>query len=59
MDPRCLPASSNWPAKWPGHVFGWLLQVCYDSEGQLIRGPTLCRNQKPKYGDSIDPPGGP
>jgi phosphohistidine phosphatase SixA len=31
VDASKLPPESHWPSPpWPGEVFGWLLQVCYD-----------------------------
>ncbi len=54
-----LPSSSNWPSKWPGHVFGWVLQLCYDDNGTIIPNQTICFNQKLMFDDhGNDPPGG-
>ena len=47
-----LPPESHWPASyWPGHVFGWLLQLCYDHHGKIDPARTVCINQKLMYGD--------
>ena len=54
-----LPSTSNWPTKWPKSVFGWLLQICYDSSGDVITDHTMCINEKLMYDDSgQDPPAG-
>lgn len=47
-----LPPSSNWPGpKWPGQVFGWVLQLCYDGNGNIVPSQTVCINQKLMYDD--------
>jgi hypothetical protein len=47
-----LPPESHWPAKpWPGKVFGWVLQLCYDADGDLVPAQTVCLNQKLMYDD--------
>jgi hypothetical protein len=46
-----LPASSNWPAKWPGDVFGWLLQVCFDGSGNIVTADTFCISEQLMYDD--------
>ncbi len=46
-----LPKSADWPAKWPGEVFGWVLQLCYDAEGGLRHKHTFCLPQQLMYGD--------
>jgi phosphohistidine phosphatase SixA len=52
VDASKLPAESHWPSPpWPGEVFGWLLQVCYDTDGNLIPSQTLCINQQLMYDD--------
>jgi hypothetical protein len=54
-----LPASANWPATWPGHVFGWVLQLCYGADGALDLGQTVCLNQQLMYDDyGQQPPDG-
>lgn len=55
---RKLPPSSNWPSKWPGSVFGWVLQICFDSSGNVIPDQTICINEQLMYDDhGQDPPG--
>jgi phosphohistidine phosphatase SixA len=52
VDPNKLPPGSHWPSPpWPGEVFGWLLQVCYDANGNLIPSQTFCINQQLMYDD--------
>ncbi len=47
-----LPPASNWPTPpWPGEVFGWLLQICYDNAGKIIPTQTICLNQKLMFDD--------
>ena len=47
-----LPKSSNWPGrKWPPQVFGWVLQLCYDGNGNIIPAQTVCINQKLMFDD--------
>ena len=54
-----LPSASNWPTSWPGDVFGWLLQLCYDDKGAIIPAQTICINQKLMFDDhGKDPPTG-
>lgn len=57
VDGSTLPKASNWPSTWPGGEYGWLLQVCYDGNGNLIDTQTLCINEKLMYDDQDDPPG--
>ena len=58
VTPGLLPPQSNWPTKWPGTVFGWLLQLCYDAQGNLIPTQTVCLNEQLMYDDwSKNPPG--
>ena len=53
-----LPPASNWPTSWPGDVFGWLLQLCYDDKGAIIPAQTICINQKLMFDDhGKNPPG--
>lgn len=52
-----LPPASDWPTKWPGTEYGWVLQLCYDGNGNLIISQTLCINEKLMYDDQNDPPG--
>jgi phosphohistidine phosphatase SixA len=52
VDADKLPPESHWPSPpWPGEVFGWLLQVCYDADGNLNPSQTLCINQQLMYDD--------
>jgi hypothetical protein len=52
VDANRLPPESHWPSPpWPGEVFGWLLQVCYDADGSLIPSQTFCINQQLMYDD--------
>lgn len=47
-----LPPASHWPTKpWPGKVFGWVLQLCYDGDGNIIPTQTICINQQLMYDD--------
>jgi hypothetical protein len=46
-----LPPQSNWPSKWHGKVFGWLLQISYDSQGNIMPTQTFCLNQQLMYDD--------
>lgn len=57
VHPKKLPKASNWPSKWPGSEYGWLLQLCYDSNGNLMNTQTMCVNEKLMYDDQNDPPG--
>lgn len=53
-----LPPSANWPAKWPGEVFGWVMQLHYGGDGKLVPAQTLCLNEELMFGDcGQDPPG--
>ena len=48
--------SSTLPSKWPGHVFGWLLELSFDANGKLS---VSVANQKLMYDDhGNDPPAG-
>lgn len=52
VDSTRLPSQSNWPkSTWPDKVFGWVLQLSYDSSGSLIPEQTLCINQRLMYND--------
>lgn len=55
-----LPPKSNWPTPpWPGKVFGWVLQLCYDGDGNIIPSQTICINQQLMYDDyGKNPPTG-
>lgn len=55
-----LPPSSSWPAKWPGDVFGWVLQLRYDAGGALVPAQTVCVSEQLMYDDcGQQPPGSP
>jgi phosphohistidine phosphatase SixA len=50
--PDDLPPASNWPSPpWPSDVFGWLLQLCYDDNGNIIPTQTLCINEQLMFDD--------
>ncbi|HEX5706995.1 MAG TPA: hypothetical protein VFX96_06850 [Pyrinomonadaceae bacterium] len=54
-----MPKEANWPAKWPGDVFGWVLLLRYDAEAKLRHKHTFCLPQRLMYDDyGQDPPGG-
>lgn len=51
--------AKNWPTKWPGDVFGWLLQIVFDSKGEINYSQTFCLNEKLMYDDhGQNPPDG-
>lgn len=54
-----LPPASNWPAKWPGDVFGWVLQLVYGADGTLTTAQTVCLSQQLMYDDCGQQPPGP
>lgn len=56
LKPAQLPPASAWPAKWPCEVFGWLLQIVYDGDGNA--DPTWVRaiSEQLMYDDTADPP---
>lgn len=52
VDASKLPPQSNWPAPpWPGEVFGWLLQLRYDDNGDVLGSQTICINEQLMYDD--------
>ena len=55
-----LPPASNWPTPpWPKDVYGWVLQLCYDADGNIDPSQTICLNQKLMYDDhGKNPPAG-
>jgi hypothetical protein len=57
VDASKLPKASNWPPSWPGSEYGWLLQLCYNGDGDLVDTQTLCINEQLMYDDQNDPPG--
>ena len=55
VDQPALPPGSCWPSKWPGTVFGWLLQICFDSSGKPKPTWVRCLNEKLMPDDTQDP----
>ncbi len=53
-----LPTTSNWPVKWPGSVFGWLLKIYFNPDGTIHRSSTQAINEKLMADDTIDPVAG-
>lgn len=59
VDASQLPEQANWPPSWPGDVYGWLLQLCYDASGQLDASQVVCINEQLMYDDcGRNPPDG-
>jgi hypothetical protein len=57
--PHKLTKHARWPHRWPNHVFGWNLQLRYDTGGQIIPDQTTCFNQRLMHGDhGMEPPNG-
>lgn len=54
-DCKNLPQSSNWPLRWPGEVFGWLLKIYYKSDGTLHYEQTQAMNEMLMPDDTVDP----
>jgi hypothetical protein len=56
--PSDLSPDSTWPPEdgWPGGVFGWVLQIRYDSNGKVLVDWTRCFNQHLMPDDTTDPP---
>jgi hypothetical protein len=54
-----LSTASTWPAQgtWPGDVFGWLMQMCYDANGAADGDWARCINEHLMPDDKTDPPG--
>jgi hypothetical protein len=50
-----LPPASDWPQKWQGSVFGWLLQMYYKADGTLDHKLTQTINEKLMPDDTVDP----
>lgn len=53
--PAALPAKSDWPAHWPGTVFGWLLKIYYKQDGTLHHGETQAINERLMPDDTATP----
>ena len=53
--PESLPSSSNWPDKWPGEVFGWLLKLYYDDHSALQNQQSQAINEHLMPDDTVDP----
>ena len=49
--PSALPKSATWPAQWPGDVYGWLLLLVSDDQGNVDTSATRCINQKLMHDD--------
>lgn len=43
--------AGTWPTKWPGDVFGWLLQITFDANGSINYKQTFCINEKLMHDD--------
>jgi hypothetical protein len=56
VDPAQLPAASAWPSKWPGDVFGWVLQIVYDANGNADPAWVRAFSERLMYDDTTDPP---
>lgn len=54
-----LSPDSAWPAEnsWPCEVFGWVLQIRYDSNGTTDAEWVRCINERLMPDDIVDPPG--
>jgi len=50
-----LPPSSNWPAKWNGEAFGWLLKIYFKQDGTIHHSSTVAVNEHLMPDDTIDP----
>jgi hypothetical protein len=53
-----LPATSNWPANWPGSIFGWLLKLYYRIDGVVDRNATQAINEGLMPDDTVEPVAG-
>ena len=59
VDRSALPPSATWPKQWPGDVYGWLLLLVSDDQGNVDTTATRCINQKLMHDDhGQDPPAG-
>ena len=43
--------AGTWPTKWPGDVFGWLLQINFDGNANINYKQTFCINEKLMHDD--------
>jgi hypothetical protein len=50
-----LPSSSNWPAKWPKGVYGWLLKIYFKADGSIDLQNTQATNQNLMPEDTVNP----
>lgn len=57
VDPTKLPSTANWPPSWPGSVYGWLLQISFDGNGNVQPSQTFCINEALMHDDTEAPPG--
>jgi hypothetical protein len=57
VDPSKLPATADWPASWPGSVYGWLLQISFDGNGNVQPSQTFCISEALMHDDTEAPPG--
>lgn len=49
---KALPPGSNWPpSSWPEDVYEWVMQVCFDTDGNLDTAYTMCLNEQLMYND--------
>jgi hypothetical protein len=53
-----LPPTSNWPSKWHGDVFGWVLRLVFDNDGKIVQSQTVCESQMMMFDDNGQPPPG-
>ena len=57
VDPGKLPSTADWPASWPGSVYGWLLQISFDANGNVQPSQTFCISEALMHDDTEAPPG--
>jgi hypothetical protein len=53
-----LPVTSNWSAKWPEGVFGWLLKIYYKADGTIHHSSTQAINENLMPDDTVEPVAG-
>lgn len=64
MNPADLPAGANWPSSWPGgpppdgtpDVYGWVLVIVFDGNGDIDTSKTCCISAQLMYDDNGQPP---